>query len=227
MDYTTLTRLRNELHGKATADDALLGVMIAAASRAFDRKCTGTPDAVNYFLLEAVTGEKLPGIIQLDGSIVCYPHKPVVTAVTSFTYYQNITQPTYTVDAARIEYAGCKVTAYPNPLQIWQPKKCRVLISYTGGLGDCVDDTAGMTTPASCATGGAYSAPTATTGLPSDLVELVTILAARYYREVEGSLGDTIGVAELSTMVYTKAWPTRVFEQMQPYIRKAGWNFIG
>ena len=241
MDYTSLARVKAEIHGKATGDDALLSLLITAASRAFDRKCTGVPDAVDYFKLEAITGESLVGQIDNEGKVICYPHKPIVLTCSSFSYRINPVSDSDVVDAARVWCDGPKVTAYPATYPSgypylrgpafpysWgsQPSKCQVTISYTGGLGNCVSDADAMVTPLSCATGGAYVAPTLTTGLPPDLVELVTLLAARYYREAEGSLSDVIGVAELSTLVYTKAWPIRLVEQMQPFMRKVGWRHV-
>ena len=197
-----MQRVKDELHAKADADDALLALLVTAASRAFDRKCTGAPDAVDYFKLEAVAGEVLTGQIDADGNIICAPHKPIITAVTSFSYRKNPVETSYTVDALRTWANGPLVRAYPTDYALRQPSKCQVVISYTGGLGATVAD------------------------LPPDLIELVTLLTARYYREAEGSLGDTIGVAELSTMVYTKAWPTRLVEQMQPFIRHVGWRYL-
>ena len=58
--------------------------------------------------------------------------------------------------------------------------------------------------------------------LPPDLVEAATVLAVRLYREVKSGLTDTIGVAELGMLAYTKAWPVRVTEMLQPWKRVRG-----
>lgn len=55
--------------------------------------------------------------------------------------------------------------------------------------------------------------------LPDDLVNAATLLAVRFYREVKSGLGDSIGVAELGTLTYTKALPVRVIEMLKPYKR--------
>ncbi len=55
--------------------------------------------------------------------------------------------------------------------------------------------------------------------LPDDLVNAATLLAVRFYREVKSGLGDSIGVAELGTLTYTKALPARVIEMLKPYKR--------
>ncbi len=214
IDYTTVQRVKDEIHAKATADDALLALLVTAASRAWDRKCTGVPDAHNYFATETIVGEVLAGQIDREGTIYCYPHKPIITSVSAFGYRRNPVEQTFTVDAVRTWADGPKVLAYPENLYFpaaWgvpyphnlfmpMPSKCQVIISYTGGLGLTTAD------------------------MPADMQELVTIIAARFYREAEGNLADTIGVAELGTMIYTKAWPVRVIEQMQPYVRKSGWR---
>ena len=200
IDYTTVQRVKDEIHAKATADDALLALLVTAASRAWDRKCTGVVDAHNYFATETIVGEQLSGQIDRKGTIYCYPNKPIITSVSAFTYQETPVDQVNTVDAARCFARGPKVLAYPTNLYLFAPSQCEVTISYIGGLG------------------------AATADMPADMQELVTIIAARFYREAEGNLADTIGVAELSTMVYTKAWPVRVVEQMQPFVRKAGWR---
>lgn len=202
MDYTTLERTKQGLHATANADDALLGKLITAASRAVDRKCTGVPNAVDYFKLETITAERLRGQMDYKGTIICYPHKPIITAVSSFSYQENVTKEAYTVDAARIEIIGPQILAYPLTGVLSRPSRVWVTLNYTGGLA------------------------TSGSGLPEDLQELVTLLAIRFYREEESGLTDAIGVAELSTLVYTKAWPVRVMEQIAPYIRFVGWNFL-
>ena len=57
--------------------------------------------------------------------------------------------------------------------------------------------------------------------LPDDLVNTATLLSVRFYREVKSGLGDSIGVAELGTLTYTKAFPVRVIEMLKPYKRVA------
>ncbi len=203
MDYTTVARVKSEIHAEKTTDDALLALLVTAASRAMDRRCTGVPDAVDYFKLETITNERILGqVSSVTGEIICYPHKPYITAVNEFIFQANVTTTQYTVDPSRVEALGKRVTAYPLNLALDIPSQCRVTISYTGGLGATVTD------------------------LPADLVELATLLTARFYREVEGSLNDAIGVAELATVVYSKAWPARLLEQLTPYIRRNGWRFV-
>jgi hypothetical protein len=82
------------------------------------------------------------------------------------------------------------------------PKKCKVLLSYTGGLGATLAD------------------------LPADMVEAVTILAIRFYREAESGLLDQMGMAEMGSFVYTKAWPVRVLELSKHYQRYSGWYHV-
>jgi hypothetical protein len=208
MDYTTLAQTKSEIRNDPTitTDDTLLAMFITAASRAIDRKVTGQygPDSDNYFMLETRTAEMLPGLATADGRIVCYPHKPMVASVASFAYAADISQTWNTIAPTLIDIWGNKVIAYPagySPICAY-PGRCRVQITYTGGISG------------------------STAGLPADLIELCSLLAARFYHESETGLTDAIGVADLTTMTYTKAWPVRLVEQLQPYIRKAGWNYL-
>ena len=204
MDYTSVTFCKQELHATSgsSMDDGLLGTLVTAASRAWDRKCTGVPDALNYFASGSAADEVLTGQIDYLGeSIICYPHKPIITSVSAFSYQANIIGTEYTVDPSRIDIRGPKVIAYPSGIPMNFPAKCRIKISYTGGLGATLSD------------------------LPEDMVEAVTILALRFYREAESGLMDQMGVAELATMVYTKAWPIRVTDLLQIYKRRVGWRY--
>lgn len=55
--------------------------------------------------------------------------------------------------------------------------------------------------------------------LPDDLVNAAILLAVRFYKEIKSGLTDSIGVAELGTLQYTKALPARVVEMLRPYKR--------
>lgn len=201
MDYTTLARFKAALHAEKTTDDAIIGSIITAASRALDRKLTGVPDAdgADYLKLETKT-ETIFGQTDQEGRVLCYPHKPVVSAVTALSYRKRPFDEMIPVDVARIWADGMQVSAWPQGAGV-SHARVQIQISYTGGLAVTAD------------------------ALPADLVEAVTVLAIRYYREAETGLQDSIGVAELGTMIYTKAWPTRVLDMIQPYIRRVGWRY--
>lgn len=204
MLYTSRDRVKEELHIKSgsSVDDNLLDLLVEAASRAWDRKCTGVVDGDNYFESGSVVGEVLEGQIDYSGQkIICYPHKPIITSVSSFSYQSSIIGETYTVSGSRIDCRGPKVVAYPTNFPDDYPAKCRVTISYVGGLG------------------------TSGSALPADMQEAVAILTARFYREAETGLADQMGVAEMGMNVYTKSWPIRVENLAQTYIRRVGWRY--
>lgn len=205
MDYTTIERVKSEMHIKSgsSTDDGLLSLLVTAASRAWDAKCTGVVDGENYFASGSVVGERIVGQVGRFGdSIICYPHKPIITSISSFSYQERVIDSSYTIDIDRIDIMGPKVTAYPSSYQYDFPNRCMVTISYVGGLG---------------ASGSA---------LPADMQEAVAILAARFYREAETGLADQIGVAEMGMNIYTKAWPVRVLETAKIYERKVGWRYV-
>jgi hypothetical protein len=205
-DYCVLARVKQEMHVKSsgsTVDDALLNSCITAASRAIDRYCTGTVEGDNYFASGSVTGEILAGQVDYLGTnILCYPHKPLITSVQSFTYQENITKTAYSVASGRIQIDGYAIIAYPVTMSVDYPARVRVTISYVGGLG-----TSGST-------------------MPDDLMECCALLAIRFYREAETGVTDQIGVAELSQLVYTKAWPARVLHQLEDYKRAHAWHHM-
>ena len=59
--------------------------------------------------------------------------------------------------------------------------------------------------------------------LPDTLVHAVNILAARYYREMQGGYTDSIGVADLGNLIYTKAVPLEVVDLLKPLVRTVPW----
>jgi hypothetical protein len=207
MDYTTLEQVKLEMRSDIaiTTDDVLIGKLITAASRALDRRCTGVADtsAHNYFMYETKTNEKLNGLINADGEVICYPHKPQVDTIISFSYRKNIVETEYFVDASRVSSEGCKVVAYPINLPDEYPSKCKVDLSYTGGFSG------------------------STAGLPEDFQEICALLAIRFYKEAATGMSDVIGVAEIGQLMYTKAWPQRVVDQLDSYIRRQGWRYPG
>ena len=203
MDYATLAFVKMHSDVQLTKDDARLSALITAASRAIDRKLTGVPDpdAVDYLKLESKT-ETIYGQADREGNIICYPHKPYVSAVAAFSFRLRPFDPWEVTDPGRVAVDGLQVKAYPESSRGARWARVQVQISYTGGLATKPED------------------------LPADIMETAAILAIRYYKEAESGLADSIGIAELATTIYTKAWPVRVLDNLQPFIRKVGWRYV-
>jgi hypothetical protein len=210
MDYTTVERVKSELHAQPTitVDDVLIGRLISSASRAIDRKVTGAMEttSADYFALADVTGEITRGQITNDSVLVAYPRKPQINSVSALAYrispqdnWQPVAANLISVDGPRVE--GW-LTAIQTTLRsrFTLPGKVFVQISYNGG----------------------FAANTQT--LPDDLQEVAAMLSIRYYREAETGLQDSIGVAELAQLIYTKAWPVRALDLLRPYMRRQPWR---
>lgn len=197
MDYTTVDLVKEALRISESGDDTLLARVVTAASRSVDRYCTGTGfDSDDYFALGTVTHEILSGYVDLEGRLIVWPRKPLINSVSSMEYRRTPLEAWVLVDSDRIEVSLSKVTTW---VDINDRKPRAVRLTYVGGLAAEVG------------------------GLPADLVEAVTLLAARYYKEAEASLSDAIGVPELGTLMFTKAMPIRVFKLLEPYKRVVGW----
>jgi hypothetical protein len=173
----------------------LLDNAIASASRIIDTLATGVSvGADDYFTLEDVVNQELYGQVNQCGYIVAWLRKATVNSIASFEYRLTPAQGWVTVATTEID--GNKVVAYTN-LLVRQRVRCR--LSYNGGLADDPED------------------------LPSDLLEMATLMAVRLYREGKSSLSDAIGVAELGQMQYTKAMPARFMEEIKRYKRVVAW----
>lgn len=197
MDYTDIPRVRGALGAQENVDDAILEGKITEASRTLDQVAVGlgVSNVADYFQYQASIVEDLRAIINSDGQMVCYPRKPEVTGVGSFQYRATPLQSWLSVNVAHVEY-------FNGVVQAWGPfprGRYTVRLDYSGGLGATLDD------------------------LPADLINAATVMAVRLYREEKSGLTDTIGVAELGTLQYTAALPTRVVKMMQPYRRMYPW----
>lgn len=195
MDYTDLMTVKEALGATELADDALLTRVITAASRMIDRYCVGTK-ATDYFAGATVADELGSGVISRDSQLYVFPLKPTVSQVLALSYRYGVGQSWTEVDVSDVIINDYQVIAAVDetaPRGVVHTK-----VSYTGGYGATLSD------------------------LPPDLVEASTVLAVRLYREVKSGLTDTIGVAELGMLAYTKAWPVRVTEMLQPWKRVRG-----
>ena len=198
MDYTDLASVKNAMDSTKSTDDAELSVIITAVSRALDRKCTGATDSDNYFMIEAVTDELIRGQVANGGSVLCHPHKPKVTSIEAISYRFYPQNDWVSIDPtyAVADHRGIKIfSSFSLRSEIF------LKVSYTGGLFNSTGPV-----------------------IPADFKEAATVLAVRYYKEVKSGLGDTIGVAELGQLVYTKAWPQRVLDLIAPYRRVVPWT---
>jgi hypothetical protein len=195
MNYTTRERVRRNLDNISPDDNDLLDNAIASASRIIDTLATGVSvGSDNYFTLEDIVNQEIYGQVNQCGYIVTWLRKATVNSIASFEYRLTPAQGWVTVATTEID--GNKVVAYTN-LLVRQRVRCR--LSYNGGLADDPED------------------------LPSDLLEMATLMAVRLYREGKSSLSDAIGVAELGQMQYTKAMPARFMEEIKRYKRVVAW----
>ena len=199
MDYTTVAQVKSALRVQETADDLYLGQLVTEASRALDRICARSIDATNFFELEDITDEELIGQVNQYGHILCWPHKPKITAVTSLTYRFNPLEEYLTVDPSRLTINKLREVEAWTFLSAGRRGDVRVKVSYTGGFS---------ASPGS---------------LPADLTNLAALLTARFYRESESGLSDVIGLADMTTVNYTKALPQRLALMIRPFVRTIPW----
>ena len=199
MDYTTLQLVKDAMQSKETVQDTVLQSFITRASRYLDTLCTSQPNVVDYFKLEAVTDEILTnGVINFRGDLAVFPHKPVITSVSSLSYRFSL-RDGWT--SGNTEWVSCEQTMAVFEGGLPSSEKIYVKLSYTGGLAADVPS------------------------LPQDFVDLATVMTIRLYKEARSGMGDSVGVAELGKLVYTKAFPIRVLETLNigNYMRIAPW----
>jgi len=198
MDYTTLAKMKEAMDSQETTQDPILADYITRASRLIDLLITGVPGASDYFSLATVTDQILSnGCIDYTGRITVYPHKYPVVSVSAMSYRYSLRD---TWKTANVDHTAVEGEAVVYDGAVFPSDRVYVRISYSGGFS---------------ATPG---------GLPQDLLELATLMSVRLFKEARSGLGDAIGVAELGTMVYTKALPVRAVEIIRHYERIAPWT---
>jgi hypothetical protein len=189
VDYTTLALVKAAIGASETSEDETLARLITAASRAVDRFCAAPDD---YFQRAEVRAEVGRALVDSAGRLRFWPRKPQVWAVSALAYRGYPAQGWIGLDTGLITLRRCEVTAWVG---ISGREPLEVRCDYDGGLATDV------------------------TGLPADLVEAVTVLAARWYNESKAGLSDVIGVSELGTVFFSKALPQRVVRLLEPYQR--------
>lgn len=204
MDYTTPNFVLQAMMSGETADDisnsqlGLIQRQITAVSRMIDHHCANY-EIDNYFAKETFTDAQVNGVISCAGKLVCWPPKPNVVSVSALSVAKfrggalaQVSVSNVFINRNVVETYNLSLTCVENPY---------VLLSYVGGMGE---------------EAGEGELPS---GLPADVVEAATVLAARFYKESSTGLADTIGIAETGERVYTKAWPVRVLEMLKPFVR--------
>lgn len=200
MDYTTLTLVKEAMQSTETVQDPVLSTFITRASRYLDKLCTSQNNVSNYFATETITDEILTnGVINYRGDLTIFPHKPAVNSVSALSYRYSLRDSWQT---ANVDWLSLQQEMVVFEGALSYSEQVYAKISYIGGLGATVAD------------------------LPADLVDVATVMTIRLYKEARSGLGDTIGVAELGELVYTKAFPQRVLEMLNiaNYARTAPWT---
>lgn len=199
MDYTTRALVKAAMDSTETYQDSVIDWYITAASRMLDNLCTSQPNVQDYFKLEAITNETLyNAVVDSDGILTCFPHKPRIASVESLVYRFSMKDSWQPANLDWVFSLG-EMVRWEGDLPSGTTPF--VKISYTGGLAATVD------------------------ALPKSFVDLATMLTVRFFKEARTGYGDSIGVAELGTLKYTEAFPVRILESLQigEWTRIAPW----
>ena len=203
MDYTSLTLVKQEILSGGVLStssqfDALITRLVSASSADIEEYCTQVrqPRCADYFKLETVSDELLRGLFYTaDDNFYFWPHKPTINSVTSVEYRVNPTFQWTTANVANIEIRDSAVVVWEVP----NANEFQVRVTYAGGLGTDVNN------------------------FPASLVEAATVLAARYFKEASTGLPDTIGLADIGVLTYSKVMPLRVKASLDRLKRVVPW----
>lgn len=200
MDYTSFEQVKIEIGAHEATDDSKLAVYVTAASRSVDRYCTGVQDnsGDNYFAISTLTDKVVMGWMDSDGYVMTYLHKPTIISVASLSWRLTPRDAWTAVTSTDIITDGSPlVRGYVTG---YSASRVFIKATYTGGLA------------------------ATTSALPSDFIENVAVIAARFYREGEAGVSDVIGVGDLGQLMYRKALPNRVMLFLSSYVRRIPWR---
>lgn len=200
MDYTTLERVKSAMGAEETRGDAIISDYITRTSRLLDRLSTSQPNVSNYFMQEDITDEILTnGVINWMGELAFYPHKPVINSISALAYRFSLHDTWRDADPTYVICEEESVT-FEGPLP--QTQRVFVKVSYNGGLAESVED------------------------LPADLIDIATAQTIRLFKEERSGMSDIVGVVELGTLSYSKAFLQRVTDTLNAggYARIAPWT---
>lgn len=152
-------------------------------------------DSVSYnklgFAYEAVTETK-QAYIDNDGYIVVPLSKPIVQIqnVTGVTFQPTPLDP---VDTLNVSQAWIEDNYFLKiaPINSYSRRNGQAVVMYSGGYNP----------------------------VPDDIVQAVTVMAARFYKERDSGYSDVIGSTETGIMQYQKAMPADVKVIVEKYRR--------
>ncbi len=204
MDYADIDNVKLGFANQSLSagQQARLQTNLTEASRAIDRELaqTSDPSSDNYLMLETVVNEELRAIVDRQGRITCYPHKPTISQVTSLSYRQvpgDDWHPGVLPLRSVIRRDRVMVWSYLN----FRSDEFFVQVSYVGG----------------------YAEDGHPEQLPGEIHRVAKVLAIRYYHEEEGGLNDAMGVTDFGTPIITKAMPIESKIALSRYKRAQAW----
>lgn len=143
------------------------------------------------FGYESITETK-EATINRDGYIVVPLSKPIVNMsnVTSATFQAT---PIDNVDTLNLQQGWITDGYFLRvvPTNYYSVKRGQITVTYSGGF----------------------------TTIPDDIIQAVTVMAARFYKEKDSGYSDVIGSSDMGIMSYKKAMPADVKETVKNYKR--------
>jgi hypothetical protein len=191
-DYTTAEELKQYVDSLGSADEDLLRDVVTATSRAIDVWCG------QAFSAETYAGEVLPGIIDVDGILHCWPAVPVLDFPTVAEYRFLPVQswaslPLDSIDKQEAP-SGSVLRFLGYNFFGMRGRRVQVRLTFLGG----------------------YATRAA---LPDDFVWAVRLACAAEYKAREAAGGNSMGGPGFGGGT-PKDWPEPVRRALSPYRRE-------
>lgn len=172
-------------------EQSVMADLVTKASRAVDRHCR------QAFSAETYTGQRLRGVVDVAGDLVCSPPVPAITTITALEYRTAGTTTWTAATLAAIDVVGqphgCAVRWIGAGLTAIRGRRIDVRMSYTGGYADLA-------------------------ALPADLRLAATGVAWHEYQRRSAPM-DKTAMPSMGIVVIPGDWPPHITSKLAPFCK--------
>jgi hypothetical protein len=194
MDYTSPENLKGYIDIQSVNDDELLTALITAYSAQVDSHCQQVFGEATY------TNQRLPALVDPDGSLFCRPAVPSISTITAAAWRVRTSATWNVLDTADLDTceakSGCTVTVLETGYSSYTTKRLEIRLSYTGGWTNLA-------------------------AVPKDFEIAVRRLVYWAYKLREVPIAKTAMPDMGQIVIPPSGWPKDIRAALAPYVRRS------
>lgn len=195
-DYTTPANVFAYLNSAGTGNDPInetaeMQRLVTGMSRAVDQWCN------QAFSITSYSAQELRAVVDVEGTLTCYPPVPTMSAPTLADYRQARSSSWVSLGTALIDVEentfGCVVRTLDQNFSQWRGARLHMRLTYTGGYANLA-------------------------ALPSDLSWAMDALCGWAYQKRSGPIDATAAPA-FGQLFLPSNWPGHIKTMLSNYRR--------